>query len=32
MIKIGFFDTKSYDRKSFEQNNKNYGFEIQRGV
>ncbi|MFW5479949.1 MAG: 2-hydroxyacid dehydrogenase [Prevotella sp.] len=28
MIKIGFFDTKSYDRKSFEQNNKNYGFEI----
>ena len=28
MIKIGFFDTKSYDRKSFEKNNKDYGFEI----
>ncbi len=27
-IKIGFFDTKPYDRKSFEKYNEDYGFEI----
>lgn len=27
-IKIAFFDTKPYDRVSFEENNKEYGFEI----
>lgn len=28
MIKIAFFDTKEYDRKLFEEYNKNYGYEI----
>jgi D-lactate dehydrogenase len=28
MIKIVFFDTKEYDKKSFEEFNKNYGYEI----
>lgn len=28
MIKIAFFDTKEYDRKLFDEYNKNYGYEI----
>jgi D-lactate dehydrogenase len=28
MIKIAFFDTKEYDRNSFDEYNKNYGYEI----
>ncbi len=28
MIKIAFFDTKEYDKKLFNQYNKNYGYEI----
>lgn len=28
MIKIAFFDTKDYDRKLFDEYNKNYGYEI----
>ena len=28
MIKVAFFDTKEYDRKLFDEYNKNYGYEI----
>ena len=28
MIKIAFFDTKDYDKKVFDEHNKNYGYEI----
>ena len=28
MIKIAFFDTKEYDKKLFDEYNKNYGYEI----
>ena len=28
MIKIAFFDTKDYDKKFFDEHNKNYGYEI----
>lgn len=28
MIKIAFFDTKEYDKNSFDEYNKNYGYEI----
>lgn len=28
MIKIGFFDTKEYDKKFFSEYNKNYGYDI----
>lgn len=28
MVKIAFFDTKEYDRNSFDEYNKNYGYEI----
>ena len=28
MIKIAFFDTKDYDKKFFNEYNKNYGYEI----
>ena len=28
MKKIAFFDTKEYDKKLFDEYNKNYGYEI----
>ena len=28
MIKIAFFETKEYDKKLFDEYNKNYGYEI----
>ena len=28
MIKIAFFDTKDYDKKVFDEHNKNYGYVI----
>ena len=28
MIRIAFFDTKEYDKKLFDEYNKNYGYEI----
>ena len=27
-IKVAFFDTKPYDRKSFDEANQNFGFEL----